>query len=278
MSTRQLSIPGRPKPYVMAHRGNSAACPENTLAAFRRALADGADIIETDLHLTADGVFVCIHDGDVDRTTDGHGPVAAMTLAEVKTLSASYGRPEFAAERVPALGELCAILPADVVLALELKTDRFLEPDVCRKLADELAAARVLDRTVVLSFALGARRGSGRGRARHAQGLHHNVEAHAEGGGRPTDRRVLADLLPQPVLRPPGARGGTDHVPTGSHAGRPAVVLPLAGMRRGVGQRSRRDDPQIGAQAGTMLIVKGGFAIGRAKHKGGDSRQRKAPA
>ena len=65
------------------------------------ALVDGADIIETDLHLTADGVFVCIHDGDVDRTTDGHGPVAAMTLAEVKTLSASCGRPEFAVEPCP---------------------------------------------------------------------------------------------------------------------------------------------------------------------------------
>ena len=216
MSSRQLSIPGRPKPYVMAHRGNSAACPENTLAAFRRALADGADIIETDLHLTADGVFVCIHDGDVDRTTDGHGPVAAMTLAQVKTLSASYGRPEFAAERVPALAELCAILPADVVLALELKTDRFLEPDVCRKLADELAAAGVLDRTVVLSFSLARVEAVAAAAPDHAQGLHHDVEAHAEGGGRPTDRRVLADLLPQPVLRPPGARGGTDHVPTGS--------------------------------------------------------------
>ena len=139
--------------------------PENTLATFRRALADGADIIETDLHLTADGVFVCIHDGEVDRTTNGHGPVAVMTLAQVKTLSASYGRPEFAAERVPTLAELSAILPADVVLALELKTDRFLEPEVCRKLADEVAAAGVLERTVALSFFAGARRGSRRGRA-----------------------------------------------------------------------------------------------------------------
>src|SRR5512136_2944979 len=109
MSARQLNIPGRPKPYVMAHRGNQVACPENTLAAFRRALADGADIIETDLHLTADGVFVCIHDGMVDRTTDGHGAVAEMTLAQIKTLSASCGRPEFAAERVPTLAETAAL-------------------------------------------------------------------------------------------------------------------------------------------------------------------------
>jgi glycerophosphoryl diester phosphodiesterase len=152
-----MSIPGRSKPYVMAHRGNSAACPENTMAAFRRALADGADIIETDLHLTADGVFVCIHDGTVERTTDGHGPVAEMTLAQLKALSASYGRPEFAGEQVPTLAELCDLLAREapeVALALELKTDRFLEPAVCHKLAHELAAAGVRDRTVVLSFSL----------------------------------------------------------------------------------------------------------------------------
>ena len=149
-----LTLPGRSRPYVMAHRGNRVACPENTLAAFRRALADGADILETDLHLTADGVFVCIHDSTVDRTTDGHGAVAEKTLAEIKSLSASYGRREFEAERVPTLAELAAILPGDVALALELKTDRFLEADVCLQLATELERAGVRQRTVVLSFSL----------------------------------------------------------------------------------------------------------------------------
>ncbi len=150
--SRQLTLPGRPKPYVMAHRGNQVACPENTLAAFRRALADGADIIETDLHVTADGVFVCIHDGTVDRTTDGTGAVADMTLAQIKALSASYGRPAFAAERVPILAELCEIVPDDVALALELKTDRFLEPEVCRRLVAELERFGLRERSVVLSF------------------------------------------------------------------------------------------------------------------------------
>ncbi len=149
---RPLDLPGKPKPYVMAHRGNRVACPENTLASFRRAVADGADILETDLHLTADGVFVCIHDGTVDRTTDGHGAVAETSLAEIKRLSASYGRPEFTGERIPTLAELSAILPPDVALALELKTDRFLEPGVCRQLVDELRRAGVLGRSVVLSF------------------------------------------------------------------------------------------------------------------------------
>jgi glycerophosphoryl diester phosphodiesterase len=147
-----LSLPGREKPYVMAHRGNRVACPENTLASFRRALADGADVLETDLHLSADGAFVCIHDPTLDRTTDGTGPVEARTLAELKALSASCGRPGFSAERIPSLAELAAILPPDRGLALELKSDRFLDPAVGRRLGEELSALGVLGRSIVMSF------------------------------------------------------------------------------------------------------------------------------
>ncbi|MBK9087626.1 MAG: hypothetical protein IPL90_00680 [Holophagales bacterium] len=147
-----LSLPGREKPYVMAHRGNRVACPENTLASFRRALEDGADILETDLHVSSDGTFVCIHDGTLERTTDGRGPVEVRTLSELKALSASCGRPEFAAERIPALAEVAALLPPDRGLALELKSDRFLDPEVGRRLGEELLALGVLGRSVVLSF------------------------------------------------------------------------------------------------------------------------------
>lgn len=147
-----LSLPGRRKPYVMAHRGNRAVCPENTLASFRRALDDGADILETDLYLSADGAFVCIHDDTLERTTDGAGPVEARTLAELKALSASCGRAEFAAERIPTLAELAALLPPDRGLALELKSDRFLDPDVGRRLGEELSGLGVLGRTVAISF------------------------------------------------------------------------------------------------------------------------------
>lgn len=124
------------------------------MAAFRRALEEGADIIETDLHLTADGAFVCLHDETVDRTTDGHGAVSRMTLAEVKRLSAGSGRVGFEAERIPALEELAAILPKDVGLALELKTDEFLDEGICRRLVVELDRGGVRDRTVVLSFSM----------------------------------------------------------------------------------------------------------------------------
>lgn len=136
----------------MAHRGNRVACPENTLAAFIRAIADGADILETDLFLSSDGAFVCIHDPTLDRTTDGNGPVEDRTLAELRALSASCGRPEFAPERIPTLAEVAALLPPDRGLALELKSDRFLDPEVGRRLGEELALLGVLGRSFVLSF------------------------------------------------------------------------------------------------------------------------------
>ena len=148
----QRMMAGRPKPLIMAHRGNSARCPENTLAAFQQALDDGADILETDLHVSADGVFMCIHDNTLERTTNGQGLVEARTQAELQALDASYGRPEFAGTRIPRLDEVIALLPPVVALGLELKTDAFLERNVCQRLEAALRAGGVLDRSFVLSF------------------------------------------------------------------------------------------------------------------------------
>ena len=136
----------------MAHRGNQVLCPENTLAAFEQAIADGADIIETDLHLTRDNEFVCIHDPSVDRTTNGVGLVAEKTLNEIKQLNASHHFPDFSAECIPTLKETLDVIPNNMALALELKTDAFLSPEVCAKLVDILNEYRVLNRTLVISF------------------------------------------------------------------------------------------------------------------------------
>lgn len=73
-------------PLVVAHRGASAHHPENTLEAFEAALVDGADAVELDVRLTADGVPVLLHDSEVGVVTDGSGPVHGLTLAEVKRL------------------------------------------------------------------------------------------------------------------------------------------------------------------------------------------------
>jgi glycerophosphoryl diester phosphodiesterase len=88
----------------VAHRGDSARAPENTLPAYRRALALGVKRLEVDVRFTANDVPVLMHDRRVGRTTDGHGLVAAMSLAEVRALDAgSWFSREFAGVKVPTL-------------------------------------------------------------------------------------------------------------------------------------------------------------------------------
>lgn len=78
------------RPLVIAHQGGDGLWPGDTLFAFERAAALGVDVLEMDLHITADGVLVLMHDETVDRTTDGSGPIEAMTLAALKNLDAGY--------------------------------------------------------------------------------------------------------------------------------------------------------------------------------------------
>ncbi|HEY64569.1 MAG TPA: glycerophosphodiester phosphodiesterase [Caldilineae bacterium] len=79
-----------PYPLILAHRGGMALAPENTMLAFERALVAGADGLEIDVRASRDGELVVIHDETVDRTTNGTGRVADMTLAELKALDAGY--------------------------------------------------------------------------------------------------------------------------------------------------------------------------------------------
>jgi len=106
----------------IAHRGASAAAPANTMAAFEKALALGADGIELDVQLSADGVPVVIHDFTVDHTTDGSGKVARMTLAQLEQLDAgSYFDPAFAGERIPTLEKVLEVMGNRLLLNIELK-------------------------------------------------------------------------------------------------------------------------------------------------------------
>jgi glycerophosphoryl diester phosphodiesterase len=77
-------------PLVMAHQGGKGLWPENTLYAFKRAVELGVDVLEMDIHSTADGVLVVMHDDTVDDTTDGSGPIRGLTLQEIKALDAGY--------------------------------------------------------------------------------------------------------------------------------------------------------------------------------------------
>ena len=148
----QLSLPGRPKPYVLAHRGNKFRYPENTMTAFRQAIDDGADMIETDIHMTRDGHFVCIHDKTVDRTTNGTGQVAEMELSELQQLNAAHKDTNLQPEPVPTLEDFASLFPEDVGLALELKSDDFLDSKIAARLTGHLEDLGVSDRTIILSF------------------------------------------------------------------------------------------------------------------------------
>ena len=105
-----------------AHRGASYHAPENTLSAFRLARDMGADGIEVDVQLNRDGTAIVIHDATVDRTTDGSGAVADLTLVELKELDAgSWVSSDFAGERIPTLAEVFEAVGQDLLLNLELK-------------------------------------------------------------------------------------------------------------------------------------------------------------
>ena len=78
------------RPLVIAHQGGELLSPSNTIAAFTNAAKLGVDVLDTDLHITKDGYLVAIHDPSVDRTTNGHGKISDMTLAEIQQLDAGY--------------------------------------------------------------------------------------------------------------------------------------------------------------------------------------------
>jgi len=109
--------------FVIGHRGASGHAPENTLAAFRKAVALGATFIETDLQLSRDAHFVAIHDANVNRTSNGKGEVHELMLAQLRDLDAgSWFGSEFSGERIPTLDEILQFSKkSDVVFYLELK-------------------------------------------------------------------------------------------------------------------------------------------------------------
>ncbi|HEY3108737.1 MAG TPA: glycerophosphodiester phosphodiesterase family protein [Chloroflexota bacterium] len=110
------------RPYVLAHRGASAYAPENTLAAFERAVALQSDGIETDVRASRDGVLVLVHDERVDRTTDGEGRVDELSFDELQRLDAGRPfNPRFAGERVPTVEALLERYGGRLPLCLEVK-------------------------------------------------------------------------------------------------------------------------------------------------------------
>ncbi len=143
------------RPIIIAHRGHCIDRPENTLAAFRAAIELGAEMIESDVRISADGQAVMIHDGRLDRTTSGSGLVSARSLAELRALDAgSWFGPAHAGERLPTLEELFALVEGSgVALCLEAKgQDEAEYRRSALAIAEAVAARGRLDRDFLSSF------------------------------------------------------------------------------------------------------------------------------
>lgn len=133
---------------IYAHRGASAAFAEHTRAAYLQALADGADGVECDVHLSADGELILLHDDTVDRTSNGTGPVSELTLAQLRELDFSSWHttplpPDFGttATQLLTLSELLHILAnagRPVGLAIEFKYGALFDPTLVEAALEEL--------------------------------------------------------------------------------------------------------------------------------------------
>ncbi len=136
----------RSGPLIIGHRGASAAAPENTLAAFRLAQQHGADGIEFDVQLSADGIPVVIHDDTVDRTTNGRGRVSDLTLAQLQTLDAGQG------ETIPTLAQVFAEFGTTLLYNLEIKNDDQFDQGAEKAIADCIRHDGVQEQLLISSF------------------------------------------------------------------------------------------------------------------------------
>ena len=137
---------------IVGHRGASARAPENTMAAFKQAHADGADAIELDVLKTKDGNFLVMHDDTVERTTNGTGAVAELTLEQAQKLDAgSWFDPKFAGERPPELGQVLEWAKDKIHVVVEVKRETAAQSSG-EELVEILRDKGVADQVTVMSF------------------------------------------------------------------------------------------------------------------------------
>ncbi|MDP6301188.1 MAG: glycerophosphodiester phosphodiesterase family protein [SAR202 cluster bacterium] len=136
----------------IAHRGASSYAPENTFVAFDRALAMGVDHAELDVHLTSDDQIVVIHDDRIDRTTNGSGPVADFTLAELKVLDAgTWFSLQYAGERIRSFSEILEHYKGRIYFHVEVKARPGAE-GLATRTADMIRAFAMTDQVTITSF------------------------------------------------------------------------------------------------------------------------------
>jgi glycerophosphoryl diester phosphodiesterase len=138
---------------VIAHRGASALAPENTMASFQRALAAGADMIELDVHLSADNEVMVIHDPTLNRTTNGRGRVRDHSYRELSKLDAgTWFAEKFAGERIPLLAEVLELVQMPTKVNIELKGSPAHYSQLAARVVQTIRNCRAAKQTVVTSF------------------------------------------------------------------------------------------------------------------------------
>lgn len=155
LGTATAAAQGMVASFFAAHRGGALLWPENSLLAFRNALALGADYLEMDVHLSRDGEVVVIHDPTLDRTTTGSGPVRERTRAELDALRLKDRGGTLTDERIPSLDEVMALAAAAKrQMLIEIKTDerRRRYPGIEEKVAAVLDRHRFGPFAIVMAF------------------------------------------------------------------------------------------------------------------------------
>lgn len=139
---------------IVAHRGASGYCPENTMAAFKKAIEVNADSIELDIRLSKDGVPVICHDAKIKRTSNGTGYIHELTLEELKQYDfGSWYGAEYAEERIPTLEEVLVLLKGhDVMLNIEIKNGPVIQENIEKEMLQLVNKYDFNDRVWVSSF------------------------------------------------------------------------------------------------------------------------------
>lgn len=143
---------------VVAHRGYSSQAPENTLAAFEKAIDAGADMIELDITLSDDGHFIVIHDDTLDRTTDGRGFIAHHSLEQIKRYDAgSWHSPEFAGQKLLTINEVLDQIAPRIAINIEIKPLFTLKAvgkleAAIRRLVDDVESRGLTESIIFSSF------------------------------------------------------------------------------------------------------------------------------
>jgi glycerophosphoryl diester phosphodiesterase len=141
---------------LVAHRGGAGLAPENTLASFERGIAEKADAVEMDVHVSKDGAVIISHDAILGRTTDKTGVIADLTLAEIKTFNAAakFQGGAAAPQEVPTLDEVVKLVNGRVGMQVEIKVkaDGSRYPGIEQKVVDILRQGNMVEKTVVISF------------------------------------------------------------------------------------------------------------------------------